>query len=207
MSKREVPSGLKKLLDLDVKLSKDLVEWVNRRHPIASYRTHLKTLEVSCHGIPWLMLAITGIYIIDNKEASLNLLIGLVLDIVIVAVLKAFTRRRRPAYDVDDQMVTFKAVDKFSFPSGHATRAVLLAVFFSILSPLPLLLWVPVVCWAAAVAVSRVLLGRHHILDVAAGVIIGLLEGMILGCLWRDSAQAAATVNSALGSEDPWSSG
>ena len=38
------------------------------------------------------------------KEAAVNLLLGLVLDIVIVAVLKAFTRRRRPAYDVDDQV-------------------------------------------------------------------------------------------------------
>ena len=50
------------------------------------------------------MLAIAGIYVTSLKEASVNLLIGLVLDIVIVAVLKAFTRRRRPAYDVDDQV-------------------------------------------------------------------------------------------------------
>ena len=50
------------------------------------------------------MLAIAGIYVTSLKEAPVNLLIGLVLDIVIVAVLKAFTRRRRPAYDVDDQV-------------------------------------------------------------------------------------------------------
>ena len=37
-AKREVPSGLKKILDLDIKLSKDLVETVNQRHPIATYR-------------------------------------------------------------------------------------------------------------------------------------------------------------------------
>ena len=53
------------------------------------------------------MLAIAGIYVTSLKEASVNLLIGLVLDIVIVAVLKAFTRRRRPAYDVDDQVFSF----------------------------------------------------------------------------------------------------
>ena len=54
------------------------------------------------------MLAIAGIYVTSLKEASVNLLIGLVLDIVIVAVLKAFTRRRRPAYDVDDQVFVVK---------------------------------------------------------------------------------------------------
>ena len=45
---------------------------------------------------------------------------------------------------MDDQALTIKLVDKFSFPSGHATRAVMLAVFFSVLSPLPLLTWIPV---------------------------------------------------------------
>ena len=37
-AKREVPLGLKKILDLDIKLSKDLVETVNQRYPIATYR-------------------------------------------------------------------------------------------------------------------------------------------------------------------------
>jgi len=167
----------------------------------------LKSLEISCHGIPWLMLAIAGIYVTSLKEASVNLLIGLVLDIVIVAVLKAFTRRRRPAYDVDDQVATVKMVDKFSFPSGHATRATMLALLFTFLSPLPLLLWLPFFAWALSVAVSRVLLGRHHILDVVAGVVIGVLEAVLLSMLWRSEEEASALVNSALGSEDPWSSG
>ena len=222
--KREVPSELKKILEFDVKLSKDLVERVNQLYPIATYRyastqlyvykfffrAHLKSLEVSCHGIPWLMLAIAGIYVTNLKEASVNLLIGLVLDIVIVAVLKAFTRRRRPAYDVDDQVftasrdlanafmiiffkvATVKMVDKFSFPSGHATRATMLALLFTLLSPLPFLLWIPFLAWAAAVAVSRVLLGRHHILDVVAGVIIGVAEAVILSMLWRSEEEVAS---------------
>jgi len=37
-TKREVPSGLKKILDLDIKLSKDAVECVNQHYPIATYR-------------------------------------------------------------------------------------------------------------------------------------------------------------------------
>ena len=50
------------------------------------------TVQVSCHGIPWLMMAVAGIYVTQFKELSVNLLIGLIIDIVIVAVLKAFTR-------------------------------------------------------------------------------------------------------------------
>ena len=39
------------------------------------------------------------------------------------------------------KVATVKMVDKFSFPSGHATRATMLALLFTFLSPLPLLLW------------------------------------------------------------------
>ena len=48
-------------------------------------------------------------------------------------------------------------------------------------------------------------LGRHHILDVVAGVLIGLLEAVILSMVWRDEEQAASMINM-FGGEDPWSS-
>jgi len=203
-TKREIPTGLKKLLELDVKLSKDFVELVNQKYPIETYRAHLKSLEVSCHGIPWLVFTIAGLYL-SNSSIFINILLGLIIDIVIVAVTKAFTRRRRPAYNVDDQHATFKSVDKFSFPSGHATRAIMLAVLFTFLSPLPFLLWLPVIVWSLAVSVSRVVLGRHHILDVVAGVVIGLVQSVVLGMVWRNEEQAAYIV-SMFGGEDPWSS-
>jgi len=38
--------------------------------------------------------------------------------------------------------------------------------------------------WAVAVCVSRVLLRRHHILDVLGGVVIGYLEFLLVGILW-----------------------
>ena len=129
----------------------------------------------------------------------------MILDIVIVAVIKAFTRRRRPAYNVDDQYATVKMVDKFSFPSGHSTRAVMLAVMFIVVEPVNLILWLPLAGWSAAVCVSRVLLGRHHILDVVAGVVIGVVQAVIMGWLWRTEEQTKYLM-SLLGDEDPWSS-
>ena len=45
-SKREIPGGLKAILEKDVKLSKEFVELVNKKYPIAAYRSHLKSLEV-----------------------------------------------------------------------------------------------------------------------------------------------------------------
>lgn len=204
-SKRELPPALVQLLTLDTRLSKEVVEAVNRKYPIVNFRHNLKHLEISCHGIPWFFLTFAGLYLFDRPELWVNLLIGLIIDIVIVALLKAFTRRRRPAYNIDDNFVA-PSVDKFSFPSGHATRAILLAIFFCCLYPLHAILILPIVVWSLAVCASRVILGRHHLLDVACGILIGVVEAVLLACCWR-SAESAAALVSALGGEDPWSSG
>ena len=203
-NKREIPSALKKILDADVKVSKDFVEFVNKRYPSQALRGHLKSLEISCHGIPWLFLSIAGLYT-SGSAFFFNLLLALILDIVVVAILKAFTRRRRPAYNVDDQYATVKMVDKFSFPSGHSTRAVMLATIVCFVQPLHLLLRLPVIVWAGLVSVSRVLLGRHHVLDVVAGVVIGVLQALLMGILWRSEEQTNYIL-SLSSDEDPWSS-
>ena len=217
--KREIPSGLKQLLDADVKMSKEFVEFVNKKYPSSVFRTYYKQLEVcrdfflhffieklkvSCHGIPWLFIAIAGLYTFSSAF-FFNLLLALLLDIAVVAVIKAFTRRRRPAYNVDDQYATVNMVDKFSFPSGHSTRAVMLVSILVLVSPVTMLLWPVLIVWSGAVCVSRVLLGRHHILDVVAGVVIGVVQALVMGVLWRSEEQTKYLM-SLLGDEDPWSS-
>lgn len=203
-NKREIPSGLKSILDADVKLSKDFVEFVSNKYPSHALRGHLKNLEISCHGIPWLFISIAGLYT-SGASFFLNLLFALILDIVVVAILKAFTRRRRPAYNVDDQFATVKMVDKFSFPSGHSTRAVMIATILCLVHPIHLLLRLPVLVWAALVSVSRIILGRHHVLDVVAGVVIGVLQGLLMGIFWRSEEQTKYIL-SLTSDEDPWSS-
>ena len=53
----------------------------------------------------------------------------LILDIIVVAVVKAIARRRRPSSNKDDMIATI-AMDKYSFPSGHSTRAAMFALIF-----------------------------------------------------------------------------
>ncbi len=98
------------------------------------------------------------------------------------------------------------SVDKFSFPSGHATRAVALALFFTSLYrlPAPLLTVAPLWAWAAAVCGSRVLLGRHHLLDVAGGILAGLAEGAAMSLLWMGEDTATGLAAYFFG-DDPWS--
>lgn len=70
------------------------------------WKSILKSLEFSCHGVGW--LAVTLILIYSNPEFKpyAYLLGGLLLDIVYVALIKAWARRRRPTYaKQDDQLM------------------------------------------------------------------------------------------------------
>lgn len=107
-----------------------------------------------------------------------------------VAVIKAATRRRRPAENAEGGMMML-GPDKFSFPSGHASRAVFLACFFIHLWPVSMVFYGPLVAWATAVCISRVLLRRHHVLDVGAGVLLGLFETLVMAVLWISEEWAA----------------
>jgi len=203
--KREIPPWLGQVLEWDKKVTKGAFDLFDKKFGYVKHRKNLKFLEYSCHGIPWLGGVIAMLYLgSSNLELWMNLLTMMLIDIVIVAFVKAATRRRRPAYNKDDMAMTV-GVDKFSFPSGHASRAAAVTFFFTLLYPLNIILALPVISWGIAVMVSRVLLGRHHILDVLGGVLVGLLEYLVMCLLWMDKESAASWAEY-FGAEDPWSS-
>ena len=92
-----------------------------------------------------------------------------------VGSLKAIVRRQRPAHNQEDMFGTI-SVDRFSFPSGHATRATTVACFIVVHFLSGTYLVYPLILWAVLVIASRVLLGRHYVSDVFVGVIIGVVQ-------------------------------
>lgn len=148
-------------------------------------------MQYSCHGLVCLSALLAICWLIDNPsyyQTQMNLFLGLILDIVFVASIKAATRRRRPT--IDDCFLAI-GPDKFSFPSGHASRAFFILCFFTALDPMPLLFWPPLFAWATSVAFSRLLLYRHHILDVLAGITLGILEAFLICILWMGKDTSA----------------
>ncbi|KZC12096.1 Presqualene diphosphate phosphatase [Dufourea novaeangliae] len=174
------------ILDIDKKVTKNFVKIVENFMPMKQLKTHYTALEISCHGIPWIVLVLASIWIISNKnlyQMQINLLIALLLDIVIIGLLKAVTRRRRPAINTDPFAM---GPDKYSFPSGHASRPMLLLYFFYYLWPVPVICIPPLVAWLVAVALSRLLMRRHYILDIYAGLVIGYAEGILMSILYLE---------------------
>ena len=95
--------------------------------------------------------------------------------LLIAQPLKRLCCRRRPSCGIGGFAALAKNPDVFSFPSGHTSVAFAVAVAFAghsgMLGGLFLAL-------AAGIAVSRVYLGAHYPLDVAAGVLVGAVSGV-----------------------------
>ncbi len=90
-----------------------------------------------------------------------------------VQLLKRSLFRGRPA-GLHQPLVAIP--DQFSFPSGHATAAMAVAVAWALTFPV---LLVPLTLVAFAVGLSRVVLGVHFLGDVLAGQVIATLTATL----------------------------
>ncbi|XP_076248481.1 polyisoprenoid diphosphate/phosphate phosphohydrolase PLPP6 isoform X2 [Calliopsis andreniformis] len=195
-NKREVPSLLKKILAVDAQLTENFIRFTENLMPVMKQlKIHYVALEISCHAIPWIASILASIWIFNSQslyQIQVNLLLGLLLDIIIVAFLKALTRRRRPVCTDDPFAV---GPDKYSFPSGHSSRSVLVFYFLQYLWPVSSFFFLPLLAWVVATSLSRVLMRRHYILDVLAGLVLGYAEAILMSILYLEADTCLSLVS------------
>ncbi|XP_072958612.1 probable lipid phosphate phosphatase beta isoform X3 [Typha angustifolia] len=187
-------SLLQRLIDLDTAVSL-------RIHSsfVCIPRLLLKTLEISGDGRLWFPISLSLFPFSSSSSTTsfsllFSLLLGLLLDILIIGLIKHLVRRPRPVYN-KGMSLTF-AVDHWSFPSGHSSRVFFIASFLYLCydsvqrwigeywaggggNRLEKMVVPAVFVWSAATSASRVLLGRHFVLDVIAGAGLGVIEALI----------------------------
>ncbi|ERN14833.1 probable lipid phosphate phosphatase beta [Amborella trichopoda] len=205
-----VTLALTSLIDLDTRLSLYLHSLF-----LPFPRSLLKLLEISGDGRFWFPIPISLFWFADPKLKifSLFLLVGSLLDLALVGLLKFTIRRPRPVYNKGMHLTV--GVDHWSFPSGHSSRACFVGFFLWLCSDLieeffdgwsfmsGLKSWEfvrgdwmidlhggfrfagLVVLWSVATSFSRVLLGRHFVLDVMAGAMLGVLEALFMFHFFR----------------------
>ncbi len=155
-------------------------EWMNSVLPLGGRITSLLTDTASS--------TFTALYILlfvlwdfkDSKKLSiftLELTVGIVVSMVIVGLLKILIGVPRPgAVPVHWGLLeSIKNADYFAFPSGHTARAAVLAYF---LSRRWKRLWPLWWGWAAAIALTRLLLHVHWFSDVLFAFMLGPWAGM-----------------------------
>jgi membrane-associated phospholipid phosphatase len=130
-------------------------------------------------GDSWFWLAGLGIIwllaIPEWHGKAVVLSAGIVMLAALVLAIKFTVRRRRPA---GEWGAIYRNTDPHSFPSGHAARVFMLALMAVSLGP-GWFGWLLVV-WAPLVSLARVMTGLHYLTDVLAGMVLGLLAGMVM---------------------------
>jgi undecaprenyl-diphosphatase len=161
------------LIELDARLTQRLriAENPGPLRTLASYLAHSGDSWFWLVGLAVLWWLGTEFW----KSLVLILIIAILLAATVVFILKLTVRRRRPEGEWGK---FYRNTDPHSFPSGHATRAMLLAVIMLGLGPA--WLGVLLLLWAPLVGLARVAMGVHYLSDVAAGMLIGLVIGAIV---------------------------
>lgn len=163
--------SIQKLLELDARLSGQLrlAEKPGIFRSVAAFLAH--------SGDSWFWWGALGLlwwlgtpFWKNWAQIVLFSIIGLA---VLVLTIKFLVRRKRPEGEWGG---FYRKTDPHSFPSGHAARAILIAVLVTGLGPpwLIVVLWI----WAPLVCLARVVMGVHFLTDILAGMLTGLLTGI-----------------------------
>jgi len=117
-----------------------------------------------------LMLLLPLLHGAEGLVASMRLAAAAIIGLAIYRLLKERLARERPCRLHPRIRAGARALDRYSFPSGHTLHAVSFTIIAT--SAFPALVWL-LVPFTMLVAMSRVILGLHYPSDVVAGALLG----------------------------------
>lgn len=153
------------------------LSWAQWVHRAARYDRLVRVLVVVSRlgdGLFWYVV-IAGLALLggtEGRDVAMQMVLAGALNLPLYFWLKRSIGRPRPFVRCPDIRACARALDKFSFPSGHTLHAFAFLAVCSWHFPMAAFALVPMV---VLIAVSRVALGLHYPSDVAAGAVIGTL--------------------------------
>ena len=175
------------LLNFDMKIF-EFVEryiWNPVLDPVMTAITHLGDV-----GLIWILIAVVLLFFKKTRKCGvamgLALLLSLVINDMVIKVLVARPRPFRPELPLwwKERFIYPNLVPKphdYSFPSGHTSSSFAAATV--LLLSLKKRFGVPALILAVLIAFSRIYLHVHYCTDVLAGMVVGILLGLIAKAL------------------------
>lgn len=165
---------LQRELQRELWIARDIA-WATRLNRAADHHAILALLALVSRlgdGMLWYTLMLTLPFTAgrEGRACATQMAIAGLMCVLLYWVLKRWAARPRPFVTCADIRLCIRALDRYSFPSGHTLHAVAFTLI--------LVDHFPSVGWALwpftlLVALSRVALGLHYPSDVAAGAVIG----------------------------------
>lgn len=148
-----------------------------RQHTPLMNKIMIMITTTGDNGFIWFALAAP--FFLMNKWRLMGFTILAALGIASLTgeiTIKHIVKRVRPCNKAFEDYLLIENPPHYSFPSGHTTASFAVAAVMTVMCPLFCL---PVILYAALIALSRLYLLVHYPTDVIAGVLIGLICGFI----------------------------
>ena len=141
----------------------------------------------------WLVVGVALFACRKTRRAGLAVLIAALMSEAVFPVIKALVARPRP-FEVDPSVTLLVAPPAdASFPSGHAMVAFAAASALAVcVGARRWALWLPAMLLAAGIGFSRLYLFVHWPTDVAAGALLGVAAGCLVGTLAKRGRRGVA---------------
>jgi undecaprenyl-diphosphatase len=145
---------------------------LNRGCSLPSVRTLFAVISRLGDGVFWyaVMLILPVMYGTVGFKASARMVLVGAVGYLIYSYLKSRLVRERPYVGLAGITAGTRALDRYSFPSGHTLHATSFTTLTWTDFPELSFICAP---FAVLVAASRVVLGLHYPTDVAAGALLG----------------------------------
>lgn len=138
------------------------------------------------HGALWLVAGLAGAAVDRERRGAWLRGTALTAAAHLASMgVKRVVRRPRPGAGTGAEPLV-RTAGRHSFPSSHATSAAAATVAYGALSPAGARIVPPV---AAAMCVSRMVVGVHYPSDVAAGAALGALTARV-GAAWMNGGRS-----------------
>jgi len=151
--------------------------------------------EQNVWGIPAALAALAGM-IFGDKKTKFIILGGILAvglgDYISSGVMKPLFGQLRPCKVLSDLVLRINCGGRLSFPSGHATGTMIMAVWFGYHYKK----WIPYfLTFALIISFSRVYVGVHWTSDVLGGMLLGFIIAKGFISFWNNFITPRLSLN------------